>query len=174
MGHTVKKFDGIRGELDLDLNTELLGLKPALFWDGELARDFEETVPAFYTSVLLVEDDKMVSDYIKSLFKRVLKNQMWLRSFLSAEKAGDYIRTLKDHHLPGPDVAIVDYQLTGPADGIWLCKLLENRFPETQSILISSTPELDLKPKMEAYHINPIFMQKPLEPLNFINLLKLN
>lgn len=159
----------LAGEFDLD--SDLWGFKPKLVWDKDFALDFEDVVPLMYTNVLLVEDDTTTSGYVKSLIRRTVNNPLRVRSFSSAEKAGEYIHSLKEHHLPGPDYAIIDYLLTGQADGLWLCKMLEKRFPETRAILISTVAKEVLNEKMEEYNIRPIFIQKPLGPQSLFELI---
>ena len=128
----------------------------------DFALDFDEVVPMFFANVLVVEDDSTTSSYIKAILKRSIERPLRVRSFASAEKAAEYIYSLGRFQLPGPDVAIIDYHLSGEADGLWLCKLVENRFPETQTVLVSSTPVSLLQFRMKELNISPIFLKKPL------------
>lgn len=70
-----------------------------------------------------------------------------------------------------PELAIIDYCLAGDLNGLWLCKLIESRFPKTQIILISSTPAERLKIKMALFNIHPEFMPKPFNIDCFVNIL---
>jgi response regulator RpfG family c-di-GMP phosphodiesterase len=143
---------------------------PKIFFDKDFSLDFDEVVPLFYTNILLVEDDSMTINFIKNSIKRILKTPARIRSFMSAEKTVEYLLSLRKHHLPGPDIAIVDYLLTGESDGLDVCKILEKKFPETQVFLMSSTPYEKLKGKMDAIQTKPIYIQKPFEPTLLQNL----
>lgn len=147
----------------------LVGLDAKLRWDRDFSLDFENVVPAFYTNILLVEDDKVTQSYLKSILKRSVRSPVRVRSFSSAEKAGEYIHSLEKFQLPGPDYAVIDYLLSGSADGLWLCKMLEKKYPETQSILISNTDKEILTHKMEEYNVKPYFIQKPVGPLSLFS-----
>lgn len=151
---------------------DMEGLHLPFAFDHGVMFDLDDGAPLFFTDVLLVEDDSVTSSYIKQKMKKTAKGQTRVRSFSSAEQAADYIISLKDHDLPGPDLAIIDYKLKGSVDGLWLCKLIENRCPETRTILISGADEGDISEKMERYNVKPVFIQKPLGPSKLFNVIK--
>ena len=122
----------------------------------------DEVVPMFYTNILLVEDDSTTSSFIKTMIKKILQKPLRIRSFTSAEKAFWYVCSMKRQHMPGPDLAIIDYFLSGERTGLWLLKVLENRFPETRGVLMSSIPSVEMKTKMADAQVNPEYIQKPI------------
>ncbi len=122
------------------------------------------------TSVLVVEDDLATASLIKFAICKALKTKCRVKSFASGERAWDYLLSLKNCDLPGPDIAIVDYLLVGEVDGIWVCKLIEEIFPETQTILTSSFSYDKLEKEIHRYHAHPLFIPKPIVPGNLQNL----
>lgn len=132
-------------------------------WRSNYDLDIEDTVPFVYTNIMLVEDEIATSKFIKHAIKRSISTPVRIRSFNTSEKACEYIYSLKQFRLPGPDIAIVDYMLTSGNDGIWLCDLLKKRFPETNVILISSFSQEQMKDVLERSETRPLFIQKPFE-----------
>jgi len=133
------------------------------FRDKEIPQDLDNVV-SLYTNILLVEDDYPTLNFIRASLRRVIDSPCQIRTFVSGEKAGEYLLSLKENDLPGPDIAIVDYLLAGKVDGLFICKLLEHKFPETQTMLISSLPEDEVRSGMNELAVQPQFLQKPFDP----------
>lgn len=136
-------------------------------WTTFYDLDADDVSTIIYTNIILIEDDIATSKFIKHAIKRTINNPVRIRSFNSCEKACEYIYSLKQFHLPGPDVAIVDYMLTSSNDGIWMCDLLKKRFPETNVILISSFSYDQMKEVIDRSETKPVFIQKPFEIKTF-------
>lgn len=136
-------------------------------WASFYDLDADDVSTIVYTNIMLIEDDIATSKFIKHAIKRTINNPVHIRSFNSCEKACEYIYSLKQFHLPGPDVAIVDYMLTSSNDGVWMCDLLKKRFPETNVILISSFSYDQMKEVIDRSETKPLFIQKPFEIKTF-------
>ena len=131
----------------------------------DLERDLASDSTSSYeqTSFMIVEDDVATSKFIKHAIKKSVNNPVKIRSFNTADKACEYIYSLKEFNLPGPDVAIIDYILTSNNEGIWLCDLLKKRFPETHVILMLSFSSDQMREIIERSETKPLFIQKPFE-----------
>lgn len=132
-------------------------------WSTFYDLDVDDTSSLDYMNIILIEDDIATSKFIKHAIKRTLSSPVRIRSFNTGEKACEYIYSLKQFRLPGPDIAIVDYMLTSNNDGIWLCDLLKKRFPETNVVLISSFSYEQMKEVIERSETKPLFIQKPFD-----------
>lgn len=142
-----------------------------LVYDDDPEILLEEVLPASYTDILLVEDDETTSQFIKYGVNKSSAGPIRVRSFFSGEKAYEYISMLKKYDKPGPDLAIVDYMLTGVKDGLWFCGELKNKFPETQTVLTSTLSPKQIREKMDSCETKPFYLQKPLEIKTIMNFL---
>lgn len=152
------------GAMWYDFDEDLAGAELKYNWCRDFALDFDDVVPVFFTNVLLVEDDPATSQLIRTMIKRAVGGPVRIRSFASGEKAGEYLNSLRRNHLPGPDLAIVDYRLTGETDGLWLCQLLGRRFPDTQAVLTSTLTKEQICEQLDRCNSKPVYIQKPLNP----------
>lgn len=152
------------GALWRDFDKDLLEAERKYNWRRDFALEFDHVVPVFYTNVLLVEDDPTTSQLIRTMIKRAVSGPVRIRSFASGERAGEYLHSLRVNNLPGPDLAIVDYRLTGETDGLWLCRLLARKFPDTQTVLTSTLTPDQIVQQLDRSQLRPVYMQKPLNP----------
>lgn len=136
------------------------------FWD-DLELDNE---PDEFKDVLIVEDD---STTIK-LFKAMIQNSddlVRIKSVNSAEEAERYLAHLRRNQLPGPDAAIVDYNLSGK-DGLYVCKLLESFFPLTKVVVVSGMSSDEVHDKLEQEKLRVEFIPKPLNRRQITGILR--
>lgn len=131
----------------------------------------DEQIPFDCTYVLIIEDDLTTANYINHAIKKAAIGPVRIKTISSSEKASEYIFLLKQFKMPGPDVAIVDYFLSGTGDGLWICDFLKKRFPDTQVILTSSLNLERISDKLFMSETKPIFFQKPFEAKRLKNLL---
>ncbi len=134
------------------------------YWDEYIGLNLDDVMQPYYTNILLVEDDPTTANYIKSVIRKTMVTPCRIRSFISGSTAYKYILSLKNNHMPGPDYAIVDFVLNGPLNGLRICRLLEDRFPETQSFLTSSLPIDKIRKEVDESSTLPLFISKPFNP----------
>lgn len=136
------------------------------FWDD---LDLESEADEF-KDILIVEDD---STTIK-LFKAMIQNSdemVRIKSVNSAEEAERYLAHLRRNHLPGPDAALVDYNLSGK-DGLYVCKLLESFFPLTKVVVVSGMSSEEVNEKLEQEKLKVEFIPKPLNRRQISHILR--
>ena len=122
------------------------------------AQDRGEKVP----SILLVEDDAMVSTYVRN----VLEESGFVVSGVAS--SGPEAVSLASEVFP--DLALVDIKLAGPMDGIEVAQLLNDKFG-VRSIFLSGVH--DPQTMERAKVVNPLgYLQKPFRPSQVFNALE--
>ncbi len=151
------------------LNNTVQSVSP--LWDLESLEEWGEQPELLAAkNVLIVEDDSSTV----SLFKTMIHNfdeDALIKSIPSAEVAEKYLRELKRNGLPGPDVAMIDYRLSGK-DGLYVCHILETYFPLTKIVLVSGMSHEEVSRKIQEHHLKIEFLQKPIERRQILHILQ--
>lgn len=157
---------------DLDRNIEPIDayMKWAnSFWDSPVWEDWRLRENSEEPkSILIVEDDATATKLFKIMFK-IADETVRIKSLGSAEEAERYLIHLKENGLPGPDLALIDYQLRAK-DGLYVCELLEYNFPQTKIVMVSGKDPKEICREMEVHHLKIEFIPKPIakEQISYI------
>ena len=114
------------------------------------------------TSILIVEDEALVSSYIQN----VLEESGFV--ICGVASSGPEAVSLASERSPG--LALVDIKLAGPMDGIEVAQLLNEKF-SVRSIFLSGVH--DPQTMERAKVVNPLgYLQKPFRPSQVFNALE--
>ena len=132
---------------------------PGFLVDDLFGSDLDEQEPL--TNILLVEDDQATSRLLKAMMT-ASDDQTRIKSVYSAEEAERHLKFLKDNHIPGPEIAVVDFSLSGEKNGVDVCRLIEKYFPTTRITLISGHDLDEISRQLESTSAEVNFLPKPL------------
>ncbi len=133
---------------------------PGFLLDDILSVDEDESEPL--TNILLVEDDQATSKLLKAMMS-ASDDQTRIKSVGSAEEAERHLKFLRDNHIPGPEIAVIDFSLPGSKNGIDVCRQIERYFPTTKITLISGHSMDEISRQLEFTSAAVNFLPKPLD-----------
>src|SRR5260221_10616410 len=106
------------------------------------------------TSILVVEDDALLSGHISEVLEEL--------EFVVAGRASSGAEALAFAEMNPPALALVDIHLNGPMDGVEVARFLRERF-DVPSIFLSGIRDDETIERAQA--AGPLgFLQKPFRP----------
>lgn len=113
--------------------------------------------------MLIVDDDPLMTDMLPRRLRRVIRNDVDIRTATTVEEAADLIRTLR------PDAVLSDYNLRQDKNGIDVLRVAEQHAPNAARILFSGHSMREIRgladAAIHAYVEKPMKLDELITPV---------